>query len=634
MSTHLDSSSGAWKVWVDKRFLDDFTKLDKVTAEKVEKDIDILEEHGPRYPKFHTRKVKSHVDGRFHFMNVDDSFRMLAALEGRDVLLVKVGAHDPLEEAALRTTLAELERRTLEEAGLGTRSRRARSQEDALFEQRPSLKEIVTVTDQVTVVDKEVLKGWRDGTIEDWMVFLSPVQRRAVDRAVEGPSRVTGGPGTGKTVIGLHRAAAFAAEAEGSSRVLMTSYVRTVVGVLEGLFERLAPDLKDRVEFKNIHKLAMRALAGENLVPDDVKGREIFEKSLDSDPQRRDFLLDRQRLSGDYLWEEVTRVIEGRGVENLESYLSLERHGRKQPLDRKTRTRIWSLYEDYVAGCESEDPPVFDWDRVLVAALDTVKTTPPKKKYSAIVVDEAQDLTEVGLRLLLEHLEGGSTGRIMLIGDMAQRIYPGGYRLTDLGLEIRGRSFVMDVCYRSTDEIMRAVGALGKSISTEEFGADGVRGLVKKTVRFGPKPRLHVFDSHDDEVDWILAELSSLSAEQRDGTAILCHSNKQVKAWLDRIEEASLPVVSLEQYSGRTVPGVKVGTYNRAKGLEFERIFLPLLWHRFPWVDTGDPDKVIMDLSKLYVAMSRARDVLELSCSGKHTEFLDDVVSFVDYIEH
>ena len=66
----------------------------------------------------------------------------------------------------------------------------------------------------------------------------------------------------------------------------------------------------------------------------------------------------------------------------------------------------------------------------------------------------------------------------MLIGDSGQRIYPGGYRLTDLGLETRGRSFALDVCYRSTDEIMQAVGALGQFLSTEEFGDDGLRSLA------------------------------------------------------------------------------------------------------------------------------------------------------------
>jgi hemolysin activation/secretion protein len=54
--------------------------------------------------------------------------------------------------------------------------------------------------------------------------------------------------------------------------------------------------------------------------------------------------------------------------------------------------------------------------------------------------------------------------------------------LAELGLEIRGRSFPLSVCYRSTDEIMSAVGALGQFVSTEEFGADGVRGYLEAEV--------------------------------------------------------------------------------------------------------------------------------------------------------
>jgi hypothetical protein len=44
--------------------------------------------------------------------------------------------------------------------------------------------------------------------------------------------------------------------------------------------------------------------------------------------------------------------------------------------------------------------------------------------------------------ILLELLDGGSTGRIPVVGEAGQRIYPGGWHLADLCLEIGGRSFV------------------------------------------------------------------------------------------------------------------------------------------------------------------------------------------------
>ena len=45
-----------------------------------------------------------------------------------------------------------------------------------------------------------------DGSIEEWMVYLHPSQRAIANANFNGPARVRGGPGTGKTVVALHRA--------------------------------------------------------------------------------------------------------------------------------------------------------------------------------------------------------------------------------------------------------------------------------------------------------------------------------------------------------------------------------------------------------------------------------------------
>ena len=70
--------------------------------------------------------------------------------------------------------------------------------------------------------------------IEDWMVFLHPDQRRLVDRRFNGPARITGGAGTGKTVVGVHRAARLAGDGR---KVLFTTYIRTLP---EGLRDALS----------------------------------------------------------------------------------------------------------------------------------------------------------------------------------------------------------------------------------------------------------------------------------------------------------------------------------------------------------------------------------------------------------
>ena len=77
---------------------------------------------------------------------------------------------------------------------------------------------------------------------------------------MDGPGRVTGGPGTGKTVVALHRAAGFAREATNDRAVLLTSFVKTIPDVLQSLFERLAPECGTRVDARGIHSLASHVL--------------------------------------------------------------------------------------------------------------------------------------------------------------------------------------------------------------------------------------------------------------------------------------------------------------------------------------------------------------------------------------
>ncbi|MDP9265720.1 MAG: hypothetical protein M3O91_06340 [Chloroflexota bacterium] len=66
---------------------------------------------------------------------------------------------------------------------------------------------------------------------------------------------------------------------------------------------------------------------------------------------------------------------------------------------------------------------------------------------------------------------------------------------------MRGRSVVLNECYRSTDEIMAAAAALGRYLSTEDFGEDGLRSTSMLTMRYGRRPRLHQSDSRDADRD-------------------------------------------------------------------------------------------------------------------------------------
>ena len=189
----------------------------------------------------------------------------------------------------------------------------------AMFEEELTLPQIVARADEVSdlmVGDLfGALEGYRDGTIEEWMVFLSPLQRRAVDRAMDGPGRVTGGPGTGKTVVALHRTAGFARAATNDRAVLLTSFVKTIPDVLQSLFERLAPESTKRVDARGIHSLASQVLRsrGIGVNPTSEAARDRIDRAIGKEPQLATRLRDGGFNAG-YVRDEIQRVIAGRGL--------------------------------------------------------------------------------------------------------------------------------------------------------------------------------------------------------------------------------------------------------------------------------------------------------------------------------
>jgi hypothetical protein len=272
--------------------------------------------------------------------------------------------------------------------------------------------------------------------IEDWMIYLHPAQAAAVRRPIGGPARVRGPAGTGKTVVALHRAAFLARELArrgDDGPILVTTFIRSLPVVLGNLFERLAPDVADRVEFDNVHGWASALLKSRRLpynVNPSLTDR-LFQEALGCTAGAR---LQAAGLTSSYLWDEVQYFVKGRALRRVEDYLALPRTSRGTPLRNEQRRDLWEVAERYRAACARES--VRDFGDLLVGALRTLQAHPLDRPYAAVVVDEAQDLTEAGLRMLLAALRPG--GELLLVGDGQQSIYPGSF-LAPLGRARRSR---------------------------------------------------------------------------------------------------------------------------------------------------------------------------------------------------
>jgi superfamily I DNA/RNA helicase len=402
---------------------------------------------------------------------------------------------------------------------------------------------------------------------------------------------------------------------------------------MKALFDRLAPEAADRVEARGIHSIAWQVLhdRGKDVTASPEAAKERFDRAIEREWQAATRLRHRGFNAG-YVWDEIRRVIAGRGLDTAEAYLAVTRHGRRMAMNADDRRAAWAIYETYMALCREATPPVVDHETLLRLASRSLESDPPSHRYDAIVVDEAQDITETGVRFLIQLLEGGSSGRLLLVGDGGQRIYPGGYRLSDLGLDVRGRSSVLRLCYRSTDEIMSAVGSLGRWLSLEEYGEDGLGQVEVSTLRVGQRPQLRRFVNGDEEIAWMVGRLDPDDPDL-DATALLAPTNAKADGLARHVREAGLGAVLLTDYHGQATPGVKVGTYSRAKGLEFKRVFLPGLDASVPWGRQEDIDNVLLQGGQLYVAMSRARDQLFLSHAGDPSLYLEPLGPAIDIVQ-
>lgn len=448
--------------------------------------------------------------------------------------------------------------------------------------------------------------------IEEWMAFLHPDQARLARRSFNGPSRIRGAAGTGKTVVGLHRAAYIARTRPGT--VLVTTFVRTLPAVLSSLMQRMAPEIADRVEFSGIHAFALRVLRerGVPIFLNASKADLLFERAWRM--AGKDGELGRIDPRPDYWKDEILSVIKGRGLVRFEQYAALARVGRKRGLTNPQRIAVWKLYSAYFANLR--EAHVHDFADIILLAEQSLKRI-PLAGYSAVVVDEAQDLSCAMIRMLHSIAEDRPDG-LNLIGDGQQTIYPGGYTLSEANISIAGRGVIMTKNYRNTVEIADFALSL---VAGDEFldieGAPSTADVTSEVVRHGTKPKVSRFTSPAGHDRSLIEHVRSLlrAGVQLGDIAILTHTNYAAGEVSKALTAVGLNSIELLAYNGTPVEAIKVGTIKRAKGLEFKQVLVvrtpPRLLEPAPISeDTAETERRELDRRELYVAMTRARDGL------------------------
>ncbi|MFT5682309.1 MAG: DNA replication ATP-dependent helicase Dna2 [Myxococcota bacterium] len=476
------------------------------------------------------------------------------------------------------------------------------------------------------VSDAQSLKAALDAPWDRWIIFLHPTQRRIVETDFAGPSKVFGGAGTGKTVVGLHRAA-WLARKKPSARILLTTYTKTLtarIGHQLDLLMGAGDPARKRIEVNHVHSVATRLYkrGGRRLkLVDGTELRQLIDRA------RRDHGV--ESCSTDYLTAEWSAIIDPMRIRSWQEYRSTPRQGRGRALGGRQKKRIWSAFESVQQHIATAGQQT--WDGLFYTVIEQLNAD-SSLRYDHVIIDEAQDFGLCGLRLL-RALANPGPGDLMLCADAGQRIYKGRFSLIGAGIDVRGRSKRLRVNYRTTEQIRSFSDHI---VPTKITTDDGEEDRRSSSLHSGPAPERIGCDTKAEEIvaltGWLKARLDEGMAPGE--IAIFARSRLMLtRRARPALEAAGLSWEMLSKDPPLTPTTVTLATMHQCKGLEFKAVAvvgcdadaLPSKRALASAADGGDKDAIrAQERSLLYVACTRARDRLLVTWTGTPSPFLHE----------
>lgn len=480
-----------------------------------------------------------------------------------------------------------------------------------------------------SVGSTEELERALESPWDQWTIFLHPAQREWVERNFNGPARVSGSAGTGKTIVALHRAVHLA-RTNPEGRVLLTTFSEPLANALQVKLRRLignAPKLGERIDVFALDAVALR-LYESTVGHAHVATADEIDALLDIGSRAHP----EHGFSAGFLRAEWRDVVDGWQLTSWEAYRDVQRLGRRTRLPEARRKALWAIFAGVRESLQERG-----W--VTKAGLfGRLASEMPKRRhppYDFAVVDEAQDISVAQLKFLAA-LGGDRQNALFFAGDQGQRIFQQPFSWKSLGVDIRGRARTLHVNYRTSHQIRaQADRLLDPTVADVDGNEEDRKGTV--SVFNGPEPEVRSFADPKDEVaavgEWLRAcsEAGMVPHE----IAVFVRSPDELSRAEDAVQVSGLAAQVLDERVHVQPGKVVVSTMHLAKGLEFRAVavtacddeVIPSQARIAAVSDEGDLEDVYnTERQLLYVACTRARDRLWVSGVKPVSEFLDDLV--------
>lgn len=498
----------------------------------------------------------------------------------------------------------------------------------------------------------ELRRVIESGDFGAWRVFLHPQQRGLAERSYSGPARVTGGAGTGKTVVLLHRTKHLTQATQGS-RVVLTTFTKNLAEALSTDLNRLDPDLPmaPALGFPGIFVAGVDSLAsavikraGSQIAEDvqavlgqgrlDVLKRTTPNSSWKAAIESAGGGLPDPLKSVAFFEAEYSLVVVPERITTRDAYLLVRRPGRGVRLSRRDRIAAWSVIEAYRLATRLAGSIDFS-EAAAIAAHHLERVAGESGRYADhVLVDEGQDLAPAHWQLL-RALVADRANDLFIAEDGHQRIYGHRIVLSRYGIRTVGRSRRLTLNYRTTAETLAFAVSLLEGTDFHDLEDELDTTNSYHSARKGPKPQVEGFDTLDQELAHVAAKVKEwLANADADGItpetiAILVRDRFQRDRVVGTLDELGVVVRGVDREAvkpGRPV----VMTMHRAKGTEFSKVVLfglgaksvPSGLKAYEFSETDFAEALGRERSLLYVAASRARDELVATWSGEPSNLL------------
>lgn len=480
---------------------------------------------------------------------------------------------------------------------------------------------------------QEELKEILAAPLEKWRVFLHPTQRKIVEKNFNGPARVLGGAGTGKTVVAMHRAKWLAENVFNNSndKILFTTFTRNLAEDIKSNLRKIcSPEIMKRIDVVNIDAWIIDFLRKHNYNYKVIYGKELeklWERALTMASSE-------VKVPESFYKEEWEKVVIPNDVTTKSEYIKVARLGRGIRLDRKARILVWNVLEEFKTLMN--EAGVRDADTATMEARILLQSYGKILPYKSVIVDESQDLGMQAFKLIRQILGEEHKNDIFIVGDTHQRIYSNKVVLSKCGINIRGRSHRLKINYRTTEETRAWAFNLLNGIKFDDLdtGVEDNKGY--KSLVHGPNPEVVNFKNINEEVDYIAKNVKELEDQgiELNNICLVARTDKQLDMYKELLRDRMIKSYKIhrKEAEDRQNKIIRVATMHRVKGLEFDYVFLvgvndgvaPLR----SFVESASDNviknqRIIAERSLLYVAATRAKKAVFVSSYGKESKFFN-----------